>query len=107
MTYLIPLLVIVAGVGIPVQVAANNRLREAVDSPLVAVFLAFVIGASALAVAALPHVLGRGRLADLAGVPWWAWLGGLLSAFAVFTSVIGFEHGGAGMVAAFTVFGQL
>ena len=107
MTDLIPILVVLAGVGIPVQVAANNRLRDAVTSPVVAVFVAFAIGTAALALAALPHLLGRARLAHLSDVPWWAWTGGLLSAFAVVTSVAGFEHGGAGMVAAFTVFGQL
>jgi bacterial/archaeal transporter family-2 protein len=105
MTFLIPFLVILAGVGIPVQVAANHRLREAVQSPVMAVLIAFVIGT--LALAAVTLLFGRGRPAHVFGVPWWAWIGGLLSAFAVFTSVVGFGHAGAGTVAALTVFGQL
>jgi transporter family-2 protein len=108
MTYLIPFFILVAGLAIPVQVAANNRLREAVHSPVLAVCIAFVVGASVLALAAWPSLLGRGRLMPgLIDMPWWGWIGGGLSAFAVFASVVGFEHGGAALVTALTVFGQL
>jgi transporter family-2 protein len=108
MTYLVPLFIVLAGLAIPVQVAANNRLREAVHSPVLAVFIAFVIGASALALGALPSFLARGRLMPgLTDMPWWGWIGGALSAFAVVASVVGFARGGAGLVTALTVFGQL
>ena len=48
MRYLVLALVVFAGAGIPVQVAANKRLEKAVQSPALTVALAFAIGAAAM-----------------------------------------------------------
>lgn len=107
MKYLIIALAVLGGVGIPIQVAANNRLRDAVQSPALAITLAFVIGSLGMAALTLSGVLGRGHLAGATSAPWWVWVGGLLSAFAVVVSVIGLPKAGAGAIVAATVFGQL
>lgn len=52
-------------------------------------------------------MLGRGHLGGVTSAPWWAWVGGLLSAFAVIVSIIGLPKAGAGAIIAATVFGQL
>lgn len=107
MKYLIIALIVLGGVGIPIQVAANNRLRDAVQSPALAITLAFLIGSIGIAALALSGVLGRGQFSGVTSAPWWAWVGGLLSAFAVVVSIIGLPKAGAGAVIAATVFGQL
>lgn len=105
--YLILLAVVIAGAGIPVQVAANHRLEKAVQSPAMATTLAFFIGGLALAALTATGWFGRGNLSEAPNAPWWAWIGGLLSAAAVITSIIGLPIAGAGMVMAATIFGQL
>lgn len=103
MKSLIIALVVLGGVGIPIQVAANNRLRDAA----LAITLAFVIGSIGMALLTLSGVMGRGQLSGVTSAPWWAWVGGLLSAFAVIVSILGLPKAGAGAVIAATVFGQL
>ena len=107
MRYLILPLVVLAGAGIPVQVAVNHRLDKALHSPALATTLAFLIGALALAVITLTGLLGRGHLLKAPSAPWWAWTGGALSAFAVIISIIALPRAGAGGVIAATVLGQL
>ena len=85
MRYLVLALVVFAGAGIPVQVAANKRLEKAVQSPAWTVALAFAIGAAAMALLAATGWLDRGRLSGVTAAPWWAWVGGLLSAQRVVT----------------------
>lgn len=107
MKYGLVILVVLAGVGIPIQVAMNNKLREAVQSPPAAVALAFLIGSLAMAVLAASKLMGSAQWDQLGSAPWWAWGGGLFSVAAVIISVIALPQAGAGAVVAGTVFGQL
>jgi bacterial/archaeal transporter family-2 protein len=107
MRYLILVLVVIGGAGIPVQVAANKRLENAVQSPALSIALAFAIGAVAMAALAATGWLGRGQVGGATTAPWWAWVGGLLSAFVVIVSIIALPHAGTATVVAATVFGQL
>src|SRR5438874_12562814 len=83
MASLIVLLVVLAGIGQPMQAAMNARLRESVGSPALTALLSFIVGGLALTILTLSGALGRGTLSDLGRVPWWAWPGGLSGAFAV------------------------
>ena len=103
---LIPL-VVLAGAGIPVQVAMNAKLRETVGSPPLTVAIAFLVGALAMALLAATGLLGRGTLAGAGSAPWWSWPGGLFSVAAVLVSILALKQGGAAPVIAGTVFGQL
>lgn len=107
MKYLLIPLVVMAGIAVPVQVAANSKLSDAVHSPALTILIAFVIGSLGLAVLTLSGILGRGQLAGIGQVPWWAWTGGLLSAFAVICSMLALKPLGAGPVIGVMVFGQL
>lgn len=62
MRYLILVLVVLGGAMIPVQVAANKRMEQAVRSPVLAATLAFFVGGFALATIAATGWLGRGEL---------------------------------------------
>jgi transporter family-2 protein len=107
MRYLLLALIVVAGCGIPVQVAANNRLDKAVHSPALSVALSFLIGSGLLALLMVSGALGRGSISGATTAPWWSWLGGIFSAFVVVVSIIALPRTGAGAVMAATVFGQL
>ncbi len=107
MKYLIVLLVALGGVGVPVQIAANNRLEKAVGSPALSITLAFLVGTIGMVLLTLTGVLGRGSLAGAASAPWWAWTGGLLSAFAVLVTIIGARQAGEEAVIATFVLAQL
>lgn len=107
MKYGLIVLVVLAGAGIPIQVAMNSKLREAVQSPPAAVALAFLIGSLAMAALAASKLMGSAHWDQLGSAPWWAWGGGLFSVAAVIISVVALPQAGAGAVVAGTVFGQL
>ncbi len=69
------------------QAGVNSRLRLALHSPIQAAFISFLTGTLLLGVIAL--LSGSPWFAPGArgGLPWWAWLGGLLGAFNVAMSV--------------------
>jgi transporter family-2 protein len=106
--YLILALVLIAGTGQPVQVAANTKLREAVQSPVLGAFLSFVIGAAVLLLLVFSGVLGgRGKPGGATLAPWWAWVGGLCGVFSVVVSILALPQNNAATVIAVTVLGQL
>ena len=105
--HLILIIVVIAGAGIPVQVASNARLEKAVKSATLSVAISFFVGGLAMAALTMAGVLGRADLAGASSAPWWAWIGGLISAGIVIASIIALPQSGAGAVIAATVFGQL
>ena len=79
MGWLVYLFVVAAGCFSAVQAGANSQLRKSLDQPLLAALCVYGSALTALLIA-LPFT----RLAGFthgkaAGVPWWAWWGGLLS----------------------------
>jgi transporter family-2 protein len=85
----------------------NGTLRSLLGSPIVAALISFLVGSLALAVYA---GLARTPLplrAQLGAVPAWAWLGGVLGAFYVASSVIVGPRLGAATLLALVVLGQL
>lgn len=99
------LMMVVGGVGLTVQAAANSRLRLGVQSPALSALISFVVGAVALALLTLSGAMGRGRAP--VGLPWWAWVGGLLGAFYVTAVVVAVPRIGAALMIACTILGQL
>src|SRR5262245_18197509 len=79
MRFLLYVFVIAAGCSSAIQAGANAQLRKSLDQPLLAALC--VYGSAFLALlGAIPFT----RFTDVvpnkfAQVPWWAWLGGLLS----------------------------
>src|SRR4051812_29810847 len=106
MRYVILVLVVLGGAMIPVQVAANKRMEQAVRSPVLAAALAFFVGGLALAAVAATGWLGRGDPAAAAKAPLWVWVAMALSLFTV-VSIVALPRTGAAAVIAATIFGQL
>ena len=107
MPSLLYLLGLGVGIGLVLQVGMNSTLRSILGSPILAALISFLVGSVALA-----GLLGVLRTplperAQLAAVPAWAWLGGILGAFYVAASVIVGPRLGAATLLALVVLGQL
>lgn len=82
------LLIFIAGVSWPLQAAVNSQLKERTNQPLAAVIVngggAAVLAGIALLV--LGVLLGRVHTPSaqsVAGVPWWGFLGGVVSVLVI------------------------
>ena len=101
------LLALSAGVVLIVQVGMNSALRDALGSPMMAALMSFGVGSAALlAFLLLVRTPWPGR-AQLLAVPGWAWLGGVLGAFYVVSTIIAGPRLGAAALLALVVLGQL
>jgi bacterial/archaeal transporter family-2 protein len=76
------LLVLFGGAMIAIQAPTNAILARAGGSPVLAALISFAVGTAALLVAWLASG-NRPGAAAWAGLPWYAWLGGLYGAFFV------------------------
>ncbi len=101
------LLVLAAGFGLTIQVGLNAALRTAFQSAGAAAFANFTVGILALMAFLLVMRTPVPSREAIAGVPWWAWFGGLLGAFYVATVTVAGPKLGATLLLAITVFGQL
>jgi transporter family-2 protein len=95
------------GIGVVVQVGMNSTLRAILGSAIVAALISFVVGALALAAIVAVTRAPLPVRAQLAIVPAWAWLGGILGAFYVVSSVIVGPRLGTATLVALVVLGQL
>jgi transporter family-2 protein len=104
---LLYLLALAVGVGISLQVGMNVTLRGVLMSPMVAALVSFLVGSLAL----LLFILATGAPWPARGqaqlVPLWAWLGGVMGAFYVASSIIVGPRLGAAALVALVVLGQL
>ena len=102
----LPLLVLLGGLFTGVMVAANGRLKDAVQSPALTVALAFAIGSAVMFLVAATGLTGKNDWSRALQTPWWAWIGGILSVFAVMFIVIANAQGSAAFILAAGVVGQ-
>jgi transporter family-2 protein len=100
-------LALAAGAVLIIQVGVNSTLRSALGSPVVAAFASFLVGSVALACFLLLARTAWPVRAQLSAVPTWAWLGGLLGAFYVVTTIVVGPRLGAAALLALVVLGQL
>lgn len=100
-------LAFVAGLLLTVQVGLNAALRNAFGNPGTAALANFMVGTVGLFVYLLVTRAEWPGRAAISAAPAWAWLGGLLGAFYVASSVVVGPRLGAAALLALTVFGQL
>jgi transporter family-2 protein len=87
MTYLYIVLAVLAGVAVSIQIGVNNALRFILGNPILAAFSSFAVGTVGLLAYALIVRTPWPSLQTVAKVPVWAWMGGVLGAYYVATSV--------------------
>lgn len=98
---LIPiLLVFIAGGLVALQAPTNSMLAKAGGSPVLAALISFAVGTAALLVAWLASGNRPGTSA-FAGLPWFAWVGGLYGA--VFVAVAAYAAPRIGLATLITV----
>jgi bacterial/archaeal transporter family-2 protein len=106
-TWQLYVLAFAAGVLLITQVGINATLRHGLGTPVAAALMSFLVGSLALALFLLAtRAPWPGRIQMLAA-PWWAWLGGLLGAFYVVSTIIVGPRLGAAAMLALIVLGQL
>jgi bacterial/archaeal transporter family-2 protein len=98
---------IVAGFGLSVQVGMNSQLRRELQSANLAALISFTVGTVALIGLLVAMRSPLPSRDSLAGVPLWAWFGGLLGAFYVATSTIVAAELGATTLLGLALLGQL
>jgi transporter family-2 protein len=96
----------VAGLGLSWQAAVNGRVRAAADNVVTPTLVNFLVGTSALLVAAVVSVVVHGLPAALPG-QWWLYTGGTLGIVAIMTSVTAVRLTGVLLLGLAQVAGQL
>ena len=102
--YLLP---VFAGIAITIQSGVNSQLRTAIQHPLMAAFISFVVGTVALAVLLIFSKDTIPGLSQYAAVNWYKYTGGLLGAFVVTVTLVSVSQIGAGNMFVLIVAGQL
>ncbi len=106
-TFLLVLLGLLAGAGVPVQAAVNSALRQHLGRPEWATLVSFSVGTALVALALMLQRTPLPAMAQAARAPWWAWTGGGLGAFYVFTTILLVPRLGATTALAVTLAGQV
>lgn len=83
---LLLLFAVVAGSFLPIQAGVNARLANFVGGPVRASMISFFVGAIVLLIVVLLFYRNGGTRTSHA--PWWAWVGGVLGAFYVTSTVV-------------------
>ena len=91
----------------PTQAATNNRMAEAVGSPVMAALISFFVGTIALFVYAIGTGSTITSLAAARNAPPVAWAGGLLGAFFVTATVALLPRLGVAMTFSVIIAGQM
>ena len=102
--YLMP---VFAGVAITIQAGVNSQLRSAIQHPLMAAFISFLVGTLALALLLLFSRNTIPSLSQYSDITWYKFTGGLLGAFVVTVTLIAVAQIGAGNMFVLVVAGQL
>lgn len=105
MTILFLLLVCIIGMCTPAQTAINAQLQIRLNSAFAATMVAFLIGTIVLFLINIP-VLGS-MVTGLAGIPWYAWLGGVFGFAALTSFVILFPKIGSIQTVLLPILGQI
>lgn len=99
------LIMLLAGIGIPVLAALNAALGQALGSPVAAAMILFWV--AVLSTTAIWGLRGAPALSDLGTPPRHLFLGGLLVAFYVLSVTIIAPRFGVGNAVFFVLLGQL
>lgn len=106
-TWLLLIAAFVAGVVAPVQAGVNSQLRLWAGHPAWAALASFTVGTFSLLLYYVVMRLPWPPVAALLQAPWWSWLGGLLGAYYVASSIVLAPRLGSTVLIALVIAGQL
>ena len=104
---LVVILVSLVGLGVAAQAAMNAELGTALQSSLGSALWNFALGTAALALLLFAGPFNRPSPSGLLSAPWWAYLGGLLGATFVTTTVLAVPRVGTAVTLGSIICGQL
>lgn len=107
MLYFYLLLAFVAGAFLPIQIGLNNTLRAGVGNPIIAALISFAVGTICLLGWIFASQAQWPSASSLTRIPAWAWLGGMLGAFYIATSIIVAPRIGAANLISIAITAQL
>ena len=100
------IIALLSGAFLPIQAGLNTKLGKAIESPVHASVISFIVGAFAVVIYSFvtkQHVSWAG----IKQVPAYAWLGGLLGAFYVTAIILAFPKIGPALTFGLVVAGQM
>jgi len=101
-----PLLAFIAGAFLPIQGGLNNRFGKALESPVYASMISFVVGALVL-IGYITVTRQDVVLSGLKTAPAYLWLAGALGAFYVTVVIYAFPRIGPALTFSLVVAGQM
>ncbi|MFO1066169.1 MAG: DMT family transporter [Pirellulales bacterium] len=105
--WLLPASAVVAGFVLAVQPAANGALAKRCGHPLQASVISFGTGFLAVLLIAGILRIGWPTWSRFAGLPWWAWTGGLMGVYVVTSSLYTAPRIGSANWIALVIAGQI
>lgn len=107
MQYALILMCVAAGGLLPAQAAMNAAVGLRASGPLFAVAVNFAVGFAAMSLVLAGLRVAWPTPAQISGIPWWAWCGGLCGTAVVFTTLFAAPRLGAAVVFASIIAGQI
>ena len=107
MIWIFAALAVLVGALIPVQAGANASLKNAVNNPIFAAIVNFVVGVSLLTAYGLVSRMDWPPVGALTKIPWWCFVGGAMGACLVLSGVLFAHRLGAASFMACIIVGQL
>lgn len=105
-TFLI--IALLTGMFVPIQTAANARMRTIVGSASVVTLISFVTSVcSLLAVSVVSGIPTLPSASQLADAPWWSWTGGIIALLTITITICLFKALGQLQTAILPLLGQL
>ena len=106
-TLLLYALALGAGVSVTIQQLLNGSLRTALESPAWAGLVSYAGGLLTMIVAVMVFGEGVPSVRVMAGVPWWAWSGGLFGGAFILLAILLLPSLGAATLFALVIAGQV
>ncbi|NMA13882.1 MAG: DMT family transporter [Clostridia bacterium] len=107
MNFILPLLfALVAGIAMAIQGTLNSVLAKIIGL-LEATFIVHIIGVVVVCIALFGLRLGEGSLAKMSQVPWYGYLGGIISVLIIYFVVASIPKVGVANATTAIVVGQL
>ncbi|WP_444939831.1 DMT family transporter [Microbulbifer sp. ZKSA004] len=106
-TYALLVFALIVGGSLASQAGVNSQLRVALNSPIQAAFISFLIGTVILGTISIFQNESWFTKESISALPWWAWLGSAFGAFNIAMSVFLAPKLGALVLAISIVCGQV
>lgn len=91
MVFIYYLLSLVSGFALTLQVGINGELRSKIGNPILSSLISFGVGTLGLAIVFLFTVINSSSILptvnNIKNTSWWMFIGGLLGAFYIFTTI--------------------